>query len=293
MKKLILCILIFNIFAISQAQDIDDLLDDAFGEETIYTSATFKATRIINGHSIEQVKKNHLDFRITHRFGTINSGIKNFFGIDQSNIHLSFEYGIFDRLLVGIGRSTYNKTVDGFIKFKLLQQSKGKKNMPISLSYLGSSEIVTNDFADPERENYFSSRLTYVHQLLAARKFTENLSLQLMPTYIHKNLVPTVLDMNDLFAIGIGGRYKFTKRIALTAEYYYTIRFPRSGTEYNDPLSIGIDIETGGHVFQLMLTNTSIMREGGFIYGVDNDNFFDGGIHLGFNVSRIFSFKKH
>ncbi len=293
MKKLILFVLILIFISSAHAQDIDDLMDDAFSEETNFTSATFKATRIINGHSVEQVKQKHLDFRISHRFGTINSGVKNFFGLDQSTIHLSFEYGIFDRLMIGVGRSSYNKTYDGFIKFKILQQSKGKKNMPVSLSYLGSTEIFTSDFSEPDRDNYFSSRLTYVHQILAARKFNDKLSLQLMPTFIHKNLVPTVLDMNDLFAVGIGGRYKFTKRIALTAEYFYTIRFPRSGTEYYDPISIGIDIETGGHVFQLIFTNTSIMREGGFIYGTDNDNFFDGGIHFGFNISRIFSLKKH
>jgi hypothetical protein len=275
------------------AQDIDDLLNEVTNDEITYTSATFKTGRIINGQSIEQTGTNHLDFRISHRFGSVSSGIDNFFGIDQSTIHLSFEYGFSDRLMLGIGRSSYMKTYDGFVKYKILRQSTGKRTMPISLSYFGSTELFSAPFSDPERNNKFSSRLTYIHQLLIARKFNESLSLQLTPTILHKNMVTTVLEMNDLFSCGIGGRYKLTKRMAVSAEYYYTLHFPRSGTDFNNPIALGLDIETGGHVFQIMLTNTSIMKEGGFIYGVDNDDFFKGGIHLGFNISRTFTFNKH
>ena len=290
-KKITLIISLLFIFVISNAQDIDDLMNDASNDEVNYTTATFKSTRIINGHSVETVKKKHLDFRISHRFGTVNGGISNFFGIDQSTIHLGFDYGINNKLTIGYGRSSYNKTYDLTLKYKLLQQSTGKKNMPISMTYYGSTEIFSRPFANADRTNYFSSRLTYTNQLLIARKFNENLSLQIMPTYIHKNLTPTVYDMNDVFAMGIGGRYKITKRMALTAEYYYAYHSPRSTTNYHNPISIGIDIETGGHVFQIMLTNTSIMKEGGFIYGDDNGDILKGDIHLGFNISRIFSFK--
>jgi hypothetical protein len=164
--------------------------------------------------------------------------------------------------------------------------------MPVTLSYLGSTEIFATDFRYPERENYFSSRITYVNQLLIGRKFSERITLQLSPTHIHKNLVPTELDMNDLFALGFGGRVKLNKRIAFMFEYYYNIRFERNTVEYNDPVSFGFDIETGGHVFQLMVTNTPVMREGGFIYGEANKNFFEGNIHFGFNISRTFSFNK-
>jgi len=293
MKKVLFYFFIFNLIPIANAQDIDDLLNEVTNDEITYTSATFKTGRIINGQSVEQTGKNHLDFRISHRFGSVSSGIDNFFGIDQSTIHLSFEYGFSDRLMIGIGRSSYMKTYDGFVKYKILRQSTGKRTMPISLSYFGSTELFSAPFSDPERNNKFSSRLTYIHQLLIARKFNESLSLQLTPTILHKNMVTTVLEMNDLFSCGIGGRYKLTKRMALSAEYYYTLHFPRSGTDYNNPIALGLDIETGGHVFQIMLTNTSIMKEGGFIYGVDNDDFFKGGIHLGFNISRTFSFNKH
>jgi hypothetical protein len=293
MKKVLFYFFIFSLIPSANAQDIDDLLNEVTNDEITYTSATFKTGRIINGQSIEQTGKNHLDFRISHRFGSVSSGIENFFGIDQSTIHLSFEYGFSDRFMIGIGRSSYMKTYDGFVKYKILRQSTGKRTMPISLSYFGSTELFSAPFSDPERNNKFSSRLTYIHQLLIARKFNESLSLQFTPTILHKNMVTTVLEMNDLFSCGIGGRYKLTKRMALSAEYYYTLHFPRSGTDFNNPIALGLDIETGGHVFQIMLTNTSIMKEGGFIYGVDNDDFFKGGIHLGFNISRTFTFNKH
>lgn len=289
-KKILLISSLLFIFIISNAQDIDDLMNEASNDVVNYTTATFKSTRIINGHSIETLKKKHLDFRISHRFGTINTGISNFFGIDQSTIHLAFDYGISDKLTIGYGRSSYNKTYDLTLKYKLLQQSTGKRNMPISMTYYGSIEAFSRPFANTDRTNYFTSRLTFVNQLLIARKFNENLSLQIMPTVIHKNLTPTVFDMNDVFAMGIGGRYKITKRMAITGEYYYAYHSPRSTIEYHNPISIGIDIETGGHVFQIMLTNSSIMKEGGFIYGNDNGNFFNGDIHIGFNISRMFSF---
>lgn len=292
-KKIYLIIILLISFATINAQDIDDLLNEKTKNKIYYTTSTFKATRVINGHSIETVKKKHLDFRISHRFGSVNGGISNFFGIDQSTIHLGFDYGINDRLTIGYGRSSYNKTYDVTLKYKLLQQSSGKKNMPVSLTYYGSVEIFSRPFSNPERTNYFSSRLTYTNQLLIARKFNENFSLQIMPTIIHKNLTPTVFDMNDVFAAGIGGRYKITKRMAITGEYYYAYHSPRSETKYHNPVSLGIDIETGGHVFQIMLTNTSIMKEGGFIYGNDNGDILKGDIHIGFNISRVFSFNKN
>ena len=165
--------------------------------------------------------------------------------------------------------------------------------MPVSLSYLSSVELNSLKFADPTRTNYFSSRLTYVSQILIARKFNDNFSFQLSPTYIHRNLTKTELDKNDIFALGAGARYKLSKRLSLNAEYYYTYN-PNAkylDTRYYNSASVGIDIETGGHVFQIMLTNSQGMREGTFIPQT-TDNWFDKGIHLGFNISRVFSFQK-
>jgi len=273
-----------------QSQDLDALLNAETKPTVDYATATFKASRIINGHSIEQMKKKQLDFRISHRFGPLNDGAYGLFGLDQSKIHFSLEYGVTDWLMLGVGRGSLNKTYDSFAKFRLLRQSSGAKWMPVSLSYLTSVELNSLKFQDPTRTNYFSSRLAFVHQLLIARKFNDKFSFQLSPTFIHRNLVKTELDMKDVYAMGFGARYKLSKRLSLNAEYYYNYN-PNSkflDTKYYNSASVGIDIETGGHVFQIMLTNSLGMREGSFIPQT-TDNWFDKGIHLGFNISRVFA----
>jgi hypothetical protein len=285
-------ILLFTGLAVSVAQDLMDLLESETDEETNYTTATFKSTRVLNGHSIERMQEGQLDFRISHRFGTINSGAYEFFGLDEANIHLSLEYGIKNWIMVGVGRGTYQKTVDGFVKFSILRQSTGKKNMPISVSWLSTMGVNTLKWIDPEQTNYFSSRLSYIHQLLVGRKFSDRISLQLSPGMIHRNLVETELEPNDLYSIGISGRIKLTQRISFNSEYFYVIRpknKPQSFNYYN-PLSIGFDIETGGHVFQLHITNSVAMIEKGFI-GETTGNWLNGDIHFGFNISRVFTLK--
>ena len=293
-KRLLTTTLIFGLilfYAVpAKSQDLDALLDKEAKPVTTYATATFKSTRIVNGHSVERMKKNQLEFRVSHRFGQLNEGSYNMWGLDQGTIHLALEYGLTDWLEVGIGRSTYEKTFDGFGKVSILRQSSGEKNMPIHLSYLLSTEVISSK-ANPNMTNDFYSRMSFIQQILIARKLNESLSVQLTPTFIHRNLVPTEIDKNDLFACGIGGRYKLSKRIALNVEYYYVYR-PNANSEstkYYNPLSVGIDIETGGHVFQIMLTNAQAMREGGFI-GKTTGSWTDAGIHLGFNISRVFSF---
>lgn len=275
-----------NIFG----QDLDALINAQIKPKIDYASATFKASRIINGHSVQQMKRKQLDFRISHRFGTLNSGGYGLFGLDQSTIHFSLEYGMTDWLMLGVGRGSYNKIYDSFAKFRILRQSRGARTMPISISYLTSVEMNTMKSQDPTRTNYFSSRMSFVHQLLIARKFNEGFSFQLTPTFIHRNLVASDLDMNDIYSMGIGARYKLNKRTSLNVEYYYTYnpnhQFP--STRYYNSASVGVDIETGGHVFQIMLTNSLGMREATFIPRT-TDSWKNGGIHLGFNISRVFA----
>lgn len=275
------------------AQDLDSLLQGFMEEETEYTTATFKATRILNGHSVEQMDEGQMDFRISHRFGLVNSGAYEFFGLDQAHIHLSFEYGIKDWIMVGIGRGTFEKTIDGFTKIKLLRQSTGLREMPLSVSYMGGIYVNGLKWSDTERENYFWQRLDYAHQILIARKFSPALSLQLAPSYLHQNLVVTAADPNDIFALGAGGRLKLSKRISINAEYYYLFipdNETLSSPIYN-PFSLGIDIDTGGHVFQIILTNSVGMTENAFL-GHTLGRWLDGDIHLGFNISRVFQLKK-
>ena len=277
------------------AQDIDQLLQEANGSETEYTTATFKSTRIINGHSIERMPEGQLDFRISHRFGQFNSGAYNLWGLDQANIHLGLEYGIKDWIMVGIGRGTYEKTYDGSLKFSILRQSTGKKNMPVSLSYFTSMAInsLNTTALGIHGTVYFWDRVSFVHQLLVARKFNERFSLEINPTYVHRNMVATEMDPNDVWALGTGARFKLTSRVSFNAEYYLVIppiNDYRSSKTYN-PLAIGVDIETGGHVFQIMLTNSLAMIEKGFI-GETTSQWNNVGIHLGFNISRVFGLNR-
>jgi hypothetical protein len=295
-KHLRLLTVIFFLFPYltrSQDDDLSKLLDSISPEETQYTIATFKSTRVIDGQSIERMQKKQLDFRIAHRFGRINQGISEFYGLDQSTIFLGLEYGITDWLMVGIGRTTDEKTVNGFVKFSLFRQSTGAKSFPVSISYYANTSVMTKKWDDPTRTNYFYSRLTYVNQILIARKFNEKISLQVAPVWIHKNLVPTVLDDNDIFAMGLGGRYKLTRRVSFNAEYYPVIRpvWNYKDPDHTNALSFGFDLETGGHVFQLFLTNSPGMIEKKFITETSG-KWLKGDIIFGFNISRVFSFKK-
>lgn len=287
---IISALIILN-FGFSRGQEKDSV---TVKQKTSYVAETFMSTRIINGHSVETIHKKQLDFRISHRFGQLNEGIDQFYGLDHGVIHLGLEYGITNWLEIGIGRSTFEKTVDGYLKATIFRQSSGERNMPFHITYLASSEWITLKSSPAARYELFGSRLSYIQQLLIARKFDEHFSLQLSPTFIHRNQVPTALDKNDIYAVGGGARYKVTRWVAVTAEYYWVYR-PNADllpTKYYNPLSIGVDIDTGGgHVFQIMLTNSQAMREGGFI-GKTTGSWKDGGIHLGFNISRLFSFAK-
>ena len=272
------------------SQDLMDMLGEDEAEKTDYTYATFKATRIINGQSIELPPKGALNFVISHHFGAINSGAYEFFGLDQANIRFGFDYGITDWLSVGIGRSSVRKTYDGSLKVKILRQSSGAKRLPVTLTLFANTAITSLKWQEPERTNYFSSRMEYAYQLLLARKFGSRLSLQLMPTLIHRTLVGTIEDQNDVWAIGAGGRMKVSNRVAVTAEYYYLLP-GKTADDFHNVFSVGVDLETGGHVFQLYLTNTQGLIEEQFIPMTDGD-WLDGDIFLSFNINRTFQIVK-
>ena len=277
----------------------DDLLslieEDATTE---YAEAAFKSNRVVNGHSIENTPAGVLDFKIAHRFSPISNGFYDLFGLDGASIRIGADYGITDRLMVGMGRNSFGKVYDGFVKYKILRQSSGKRNMPITLAYLADVQVNTLRSADPERDNRFSNRLYYTHQLLIGRKFSEAFTLQLMPTLAHRNLVPTEIDKNSVLAMGIAFRQKLTKRIAITGEYYYVLP-DQISQDFASPLSFGVDIETGGHVFQFHFTNSPYMNYNGFITQTTDKWFFDNngtgllsGIRFGFNISRVFTIVK-
>ncbi|WP_231590764.1 DUF5777 family beta-barrel protein [Hymenobacter terrenus] len=269
--------------------DLEKQATDPLKREVV--SATFKGTHVINSQSIETPGKGTLDFLIQHRFGTLNSGAYEFFGLDQAVLRLSFEYGLTDRLAIGVGRSSQEKTFDGFLKYKALQQTTGSRPMPVSVTLFASSAITTLKFNEPAVERTTASRVDYSYQVLIARKFSPGLSVQLMPTLIHRNYVAQSTMQNDVYAMGAALRQKLTKRLALTADYYYLLPGNTADT-YRNALGVGVDIETGGHVFQLHLTNSRGMIEKFFVPQTDG-NFFDGDIYFGFTVARSFTIKSN
>lgn len=290
------CFCVTGIISAQQPVDTTDLMakleKEMAPENTVnYTASAFKTTRLVNGHTVENVGKGVMDVKISHRFGTVNKGGYELFGLDNATMRMGLDYGITNYLMVGVGRSTFQKTFDAFLKIKLLRQSTGKRYMPITLSYVGTTALMTLKWPeDSSRKNYFSSRLSYTHQLIIARKFSEGTSLQLMPTYIHRNLAELANDSNDLLAIGIGGRQKLTRRVSFNVEYYYQIPgYKIAGT--SNALSMGFDIETGGHVFQLHFTNSKGMTEKNFI-SETTGKWEKGDILFGFNISRVFTIGK-
>ncbi|MFC2176548.1 DUF5777 family beta-barrel protein [Bacteroidota bacterium] len=292
-------LLLFSFLIVTdQAAAQDDLLDlleevEPKKEETIdYTIATFKTTRLVIAQSAETNAQGVLNVLIGHRFGRMNGGPKEFFGLDNSTIRLGLEYGITDNLDIGFGRSSFEKTYDGFLKYRVLRQSTGKRKMPLTLTLFSSIAIKSQAFSDENRENYFTSRLYYAFQMMIARKFSERLSFQLMPTMIHRNLVETKADKNDVFSIGAGGRVKVSKSVAITGEYHFVIPgqivSTIGGQKVRDSFSLGVDIETGGHVFQVHVTNSRGILEKNFISETNGD-ITKGDLHIGFNISRVFT----
>ena len=297
MNKSLGCLFVFMIvlcsFAKAQDSTLMQMLTDSMSanEKPPHVTATFKGIHVINMHTVEAPAKGALNFIIMHRFGKLNDGAYNFFGLDNASIRLGLDYGISDRLSVGIGRSSFSKTFDAYAKYKLLWQTDGSNIMPVTASILGGLTNYTVKFSD---KSYLNAkyRTAYFTQLLLARKFNSNISLQVVPTWLHYNLVPAAEDKNDVFAVGVGGRIKITKRMSINAEYNFVPDNQLVSTDRHNSLSLGLDIETGGHVFQLIFTNSQAMTEPQYI-GQTTGRWGKGDIYFGFNVSRIFNISKH
>jgi len=292
MKKLNYYLSAFFIFFsfLLVGQDEGDLLDLLGQDEetTDYVSASFKATTVVNLTSIENTHAGVLDFKIMHRFGFVNGGFYEFFGLDQATTRLAFNYGITDRIEVGIGRSNLNKNWDGHVKWRILWQSTGAKKNPLSLTFYSNVSYRSIRFPEDDLHNiYPSSNFYYTFQFLLARKFSERFTLQLTPSLVHRNLIETPEEKNDVYSLGLSGRIKLSNRIALNFEYFYS--FPNQLAEqYTNPVSIGIDLETGGHVFQLLFTNATGMVPDAVITETFG-KWSKGDIRFGFNISRVFT----
>lgn len=274
--------------------------------------ATFKTTKVVSAQTIETVKKRNLDFRVTHRFGNVynsalpnalNDAGHNYFGMDNAtDIRLSFDYGITDDITIGIGRSKYHEMYDGTFKWRFLTQRQDNK-IPVSVCFYGNmgytSMTTTNLYAGVIRpKTNEADRFQYLSQFIIARKFTDRLSLEVLPTYVYRNFIKQQLnikngaeDQNGMFCLGIGGRIKLTRRFALVADYFYCFsKFRQNNPDgFYNPLSVGVEIETGGHVFHINFCNSPAILESSMLTATQ-DTWMKGQIKLGFNISRWFAF---
>lgn len=288
---LVFVITLFSVIRI-YAQDSKDLMQqleaEAAKNKTELTEGTFMTTRIVDGQSIKNLAAHVLDVRISHRFGPLSSGAYNFFGLDNATMRLGFDYGITNNIMIGIGHSTYQKTYDAFIKFRLLRQASGTKSIPVAVSLVGVVAINTLKQFDSGKTN-FPDRVSSVYQLLVARKFSNAFALQLMPTLIQEDNISFDHIRKYVFAMGIGARQRISRRVNINAEYYYQIPQMKSPGSHN-VFSFGVDIGTGGHVFQLHFTNSFGLTEKSFI--TETTGRWDkSDVMFGFNISRVFQLK--
>ncbi len=273
----------------------DDLLSklelETGSNKAVYVLASFKGDKIINIQTNETVKKNNLDVRVNHLFGNIGKesggGFHNLYGFDQSqDIRIGFHYGISDRFMAGVSRSKRNENFEGLLKFKLLQQTTNDKT-PLSITLFGNATFSAKSASLVEKDIH---RLTYNSQIILSRKFSPKFSIVLTPSFLHRNFIEAE-DQNDIISVGGGFRLKVTQSTSIIADYFHSFRPKISGTEYFAPLGIGVEIETGGHVFSIMFTNASGILENDFLVNTVDD-WAKGGIKFSFIVSRMFKFGK-
>ena len=280
--RILVCVIFFLLPLFSNGQDdLFDLLDG--NDELPYVSYLFKGTKVVNSQSVELPAPGVLQFNIQHRFGPLSSGFYNLYGLDFSQVRLSFDYGIEDWLATSIGRSSSLKIIDANAKIRLTRQVQ--EGFPFTIVLNSAAYLKQWQYGQKETEDFvFTNQLAYTNQILVARKINRNLTLQLSPTMLHYNLVEINNESNDKFSLAIGGRQKLSQRISLNAEYFYQLNDKRNP----NVLSLGFDIETGGHVFQLHLSNSPAMIDSEFITQTTGE-WLKGDIYFGFNISRVFT----
>jgi hypothetical protein len=281
-QKLTTLFLLFSIMLYSQEDLLSEIDTDI--DTPVYASAVFKGLKVINFESTKLVAKGGFNFIVSHRFGTVKNGFENLFGLDEAVTHLNFVYGISDHFNVSASRSSNQKIYELATKFRLARQQEGK--LPFTLAVYTS--VLANTALDTDNlpKLRFEHRLSYVGQLIISRKLTKELSLLVSPTFFHDNYVLDDSQENSQYAVVFGGRYKLGARWSINMEY--GLHLNRSSTSlYNNPFSIGVDLETGGHVFQLHFTNSQSMNTNG-VFGTSTGDWAEGDVYFGFNLARSF-----
>ncbi|MBN1117203.1 MAG: hypothetical protein JXA77_08365 [Bacteroidales bacterium] len=292
--KLIFILTIFftgTLIVKAQEDDLESLLEEDMGPVTEKVLGTFLSTYVLNNHSVELLNKNGINFRISHKFGFLNTGSDNFYGFDNSSVFTGIEYAPADWINVGIGRGTFRESFNTMVKIKLLEQQTGAKEIPVSIAVYSELDYRTKKYVIEDLQNDKSGRIEYTSQLLIARKFGKKLSAQLMPGYTHRNLVETREDINGIASVGVGASYSLLKRLRLNAEYYWVQEHDTPAAEYFSPLSAGICYQTSRHAFELFATNSTGITSNNHIAYTTGD-FFGGDVCIGFNISIVFSVKR-
>ena len=284
----VLCVSLFSTVAFAEQVNVLLKADSTSSKEVNYTEDTFLSTRVINGQSTEGIPQGRLDFRIEHRFDLLKSGYAEFYGLDHAFTFFGLEYGIKDWIMVGINRTSSTQAVTGFTKISLLRQCTGSKNQPVSVSAFIGTSYTGQSFNNSVNQTDFFSQMSYTSQILIARKFSDTFSAQLSPVWIHRNKINSITNKNDIFAAGISVRYKLNSTLSFTGEYYPVIN-PSVYFKNNNSnaLSFSFDVQTAGHVFQIILSNSTDMIEKTFI-GETTGDWLKGDVHLGFNILRKF-----
>ncbi|MBS3914706.1 MAG: hypothetical protein KG003_09410 [Bacteroidetes bacterium] len=280
-KAVAFCTTAFLFIGLSAQDDTTSSMLDEDPVKSEKVQNSFKTTKVINLQSVEVTDAGVFDFKINHRFGPVNSGAYNMFGLDAASVRIGGEYGVIPNLMVGAGRSSIEKTVDGYFKYRMMHQTSDNKK-PLGILLFGGVAYRNVNFTFPVTS---MERLAYTAQLILGRKFSENFSLVVSPSLVHYNLGKNEFS-NTQYALGLGMRQKLTKRTTLNLEYIPV--FGEHGS-YHNSISVGFDIETGGHVFQLHFTNSTGNNESNFIARTDGD-WKTGGVRFGFNISRVFTF---
>jgi len=281
-KKITFLFCVFPFLMVAQ----DDLLNeiDSVSTKNETVSSAFKSLKIVNLESTKLASKGDMYFVVSHRFGYFDNGFKDFFGLDEANTRLQFVYGLTDGISIHASRSGFQKAYEFAAKYRLVSQ----KNSGSPFEIVGFNSLAINSELDktllPKLE--FSDRIAYVNQILISRKFNDKLSLEMAPTFFHENYVVNNAQDNSQYALGLGGRYKFAKRWSFNMDYAAHLNRASNST-FKNPLSIGFDLETGGHVFQMHFTNSQAMHESGYL-GNTSGSWGKGQIAFGFNLIRVF-----
>jgi opacity protein-like surface antigen len=289
MKKILTTLMLFGCLTSATAQD--DLLDQLDVKTTVKenTPYAFKALQICNMQSTKLPVKGEWYVLISHRFGDLTNGLDNFFGLDEATTKIGGIYGVTNWLSLGLSRHRNNKTYEIAGKYKLANQKEA--GFPVTIAGYNTVDIRTDKLSATYPTVTFSNRLAFSSQLLISRKFSENLSLEVAPIYVHKNLYDAISEQKDLFLVGAGGRYKLSKRLSVNLEYAARMNAKTTTTAaFQNPLSVGLDIETGGHVFQMVIANGQPMNDVGIFSNSSGKwDFKEGsGMYLGFNMYRVF-----